>query len=376
MNKITKRFFPEKTKTTNRTQHLLKVCFILLFTVSGMKVWGQLATYNPSGLSGIATSLPATTTAANVTITAITRGSGLTSEVVSNGINSSSWNEGSTFATAISNNNFYQFTVTPAANYSLSFTNITGVGFSSGSGPATGQWGINSTAIGSSVSIGTSGTTIAASLSNTGITSSTIFQLAAWNPNNTNGTFRISNTVTLTGSAALRSAGTLVWDGGQANANWNSYTGTAANQSNWNLNNIPATGLVDALQFAGSTQTTPTNNISGLTVGSITFNSGAAAFTVGGTSITLNAGGITNSSSNLQTVSLPIALGATATINAASANITMSGAISGTGNGITKTGANTLILSGANTYSGLTTVSAGTLQFNRSGGTTFLLLMM
>ncbi len=48
---------------------------------------------------------------------------------------------------------------------------------------------------------------------------------------------------------------------------------------------------------------------------------------------------------------------------------TYAGKISGTG-GVTKSNAGTLILTGANDYTGSTSVSAGTLQLNRSGGNT------
>lgn len=64
---------------------------------------------------------------------------------------------------------------------------------------------------------------------------------------------------------------------------------------------------------------------------------------------------------------LNIVLGQSGNFNAAG-TITISSVISdgGSGFGITKTGAGTLTLSGANTYSGGTTVSAGLLQLNNS----------
>jgi autotransporter-associated beta strand protein len=50
--------------------------------------------------------------------------------------------------------------------------------------------------------------------------------------------------------------------------------------------------------------------------------------------------------------------------------LTISGFISQAGGSVTKTGANTATLTGANTYTGLTTVSGGTFRLNRTGGTT------
>jgi autotransporter-associated beta strand protein len=55
--------------------------------------------------------------------------------------------------------------------------------------------------------------------------------------------------------------------------------------------------------------------------------------------------------------------------NQTTQEVIISGAIQGTGAGLTKTQAGTLILSGTNTYNGGTTISAGTLQLG-NGGTT------
>lgn len=154
-------------------------------------------------------------------------------------------------------------------------------------------------------------------------------------------------------------AAPVAWDGGGADNNW----GTPLN---WG-----GTGPLadDSLFFGGSTRLTSANNLTADTSFSgITFNSGAGAFTLSGNRITL-AGSLTNNSSNTQVLSLPLLLNSTQSFDAASGSLTLSGVISGVG-GLTKLGVQTLTLNGstANTYSGLTSVSAGTLRLDKTAG--------
>jgi autotransporter-associated beta strand protein len=167
---------------------------------------------------------------------------------------------------------------------------------------------------------------------------------------------------------------TETWDGDAGDNNW-------SDAANWVGDVAPGTG--DNLIFAGLTRLTPVmdsaNNISGLT-----FDPTAGAFTIGTTNriLTLNTG-VTNNSANLQTLNVPVLLGAAATFNAAAANlvlgqtvtnggnlltltdggynILLAGAISGTG-GLTESGVGSGTLSATNTFSGPTTVASGTLQ--------------
>ncbi len=169
--------------------------------------------------------------------------------------------------------------------------------------------------------------------------------------------------------------GISIWNGSGSTFNWNT-------SQDWD--SAPIDG--DSLQFAGTTRLSNSNNSLSV-VGAITFNSGAGAFTLSGNAVT-NLGGITNNSSNLQTVNLNQTLGAAQTFNAANGNLTVGGTIANSGNlltitgsstttlgttvsgtgGLAKTGAGTLILNGSNSYSGGNTISGGTAQLGNVKG--------
>ena len=166
--------------------------------------------------------------------------------------------------------------------------------------------------------------------------------------------FIASTTVALSASAALGASRT--WDGGGlANLNYN-----WANTANWTTGVAPIAN--DSLVFTGNKgRNGNTNNIAaGTQFNGITFNSGAASFSLDGNAITLG-GTVTNNSTNAQTITLNLALaGGPRTFNAASGNLAVSGSVSGTA-GLVKSGSGSLTLSGANTYSGGTTLDSGTL---------------
>ena len=110
----------------------------------------------------------------------------------------------------------------------------------------------------------------------------------------------------------------------------------------------------------------------------------------------INYGGVTNNSSNIQTVSFDQSLAAPQQFNAASGDLSIGGAINNNGNRLTvtgsanttlagaisgagallKTGSGILIVSGNNTYSGATTVAAGKLLVNgtHTGGDRYTVL--
>jgi len=157
-------------------------------------------------------------------------------------------------------------------------------------------------------------------------------------------------------TSASAPAAIFTWTGGGANSTWST-------TSNWSGGSAPTTG--NDLLFNNGTRLTNVNNISGLTIPSISFVSGAGAFSISGSAI--NLGSITNTSANSQTLSLGVIQSTSGTYNAAS-NITLSGSLSGSGD-ILKEGAGTLALNGASksSYTGTVTVNNGTLSIGTAG---------
>jgi autotransporter-associated beta strand protein len=113
------------------------------------------------------------------------------------------------------------------------------------------------------------------------------------------------------------------WDGGGTSVgglwNW-------SDNSNWNSNTAPSYGTV--LTFGGSTGLASNNDAATTSIAGITFSSGAGAFTLSGSSVTLG-GNITNNSTSVQTVNLPLVLDANRTVTISTGDITLGGAISG-----------------------------------------------
>ena len=171
----------------------------------------------------------------------------------------------------------------------------------------------------------------------------------------------------------LTHAANKTWDGGGTDNNWN----TAAN---WNAA-VNATG--DTLIFGGTTRLINTNNVV-TSVKGITFNNNAGAFVLGGaagfTSIILG-GDIDNKGTNttLQTIDLDLILDANRAITLnSSSRLQINGIISESGTGRQLTVNNgagddgTLILTGNNSYSGVTTLKNGVLNIQHANalGTT------
>ncbi len=175
--------------------------------------------------------------------------------------------------------------------------------------------------------------------------------------------------------SALRAA--FLWDGGGSDNDW--LTG-----ANWSPDGAPAGDGSASLTFSGNTRTATTNDFTANTgFAAISFSndntSGKTnAFSVSGNRITLG-GNVANTLPTLagtitDTLAVDMILSGTRTFTANSSstfihNLIVSGVISESGGsqGLTKAGGGIVTLSGTNTYSGKTTISAGTLSVNTIG---------
>jgi autotransporter-associated beta strand protein len=172
------------------------------------------------------------------------------------------------------------------------------------------------------------------------------------------------------GAATVARADSGTWNVNAA-GNWSAAT-------NWNPAVVPgiAAGDIVGLTFDITAARTITIDATSRTVGTLNIGDPATAFFAytlaasGGAKLTFDNGG--NGASLVQAVttasdviSAPLILADNLSINNSSA-LALSGIISdgGAGKTITKAGGGALTLSGANTYTGKTTVSVGTLSFN------------
>lgn len=153
-------------------------------------------------------------------------------------------------------------------------------------------------------------------------------------------------------------ADTLIWDADNGTAGGQDGTGTwTLGQPNWfnqtqTLQNQSWVNGSDAIFGSGSGTAGAVTLGSAVTVGTLTFNAaGSGTYTLSGNTLTLGNGAIV-----------------------ANASAGISSILAGS-NGLTKTGAGVLTLSGgaANTFTGLTTVSAGQLALNKSDNVTAVL---
>lgn len=155
----------------------------------------------------------------------------------------------------------------------------------------------------------------------------------------------------------------FTWSGGGSTDNFTDAT-------NWSGGVAPSTN--GTFIFAGTSRLTPNNNLT-LTGAdnTMTFDSTAGAFAIGGGAIRM--GTITNNSSNLQTLNVSLRLNGTRTINTGTAGMSLSVLPLSTGASartMTKNGSGDLTLTFGSTYALINYgVNAGRLVVNNAAGT-------
>src|SRR6266581_3626292 len=152
------------------------------------------------------------------------------------------------------------------------------------------------------------------------------------------------------------------------------FTWTGASNPNWKTNGnwlggaAPTGNGGENLVFpSGAANLTNTNNIKGTSFNAITIS--GSGYTVGGNATTLTGSLADSSVAGTNTISLGLTFAATRTVTVSNAGttLTISGVISGAG-GLTKSGSGTVTLSAANTYTGVTTINAGTIAIAADAG--------
>jgi len=190
-----------------------------------------------------------------------------------------------------------------------------------------------------------------------------------------NGALRnISGDNSITGTITLASASTIASDAGTLTLSTGGITGTfdltvqgAGNTAISGVIGIDTGTLTKA--GAGTLTLSGANTFTGITTlnaGTVSIaqdtNLGAAPGAVAATQITFNGGTLATTATFTLDSNRGITLAGNGTIDVASSTtLTYDGIMAGAGN-FTKSGAGTLVLGGVNTFTGTTTISAGTLQ--------------
>ena len=188
------------------------------------------------------------------------------------------------------------------------------------------------------------------------------------------GTQTLTGVNTFTGATTIN-AGTLTI-GAAGDLNSGSYAANISDSGTFNYNSSMAqtlSGTISGLgalidSGAGTLTLTSSNSYSGgttLSGGTLDFANNSLG---SAGAITVNGGTLQWASGNTQDISSRLTLvnGGSATLDTQGNNVTLATGFGGnTSSSLTKIGSGTLTLSGANTYSGGTTISAGTLDFDQ-----------
>lgn len=167
---------------------------ILLASSAGAQ---ETVTYDFSGETGSQASTAATLSGTEVSATAISRGAGLNTNAGVNSINSNGWS--ATLGEALTNNEYYTFSVTNVSAAGLTFGDLTFGQLRSGTGPPNGELRTSLDSFGSAVDTFTipTGTSNVATLSLASLgtlapAQSVEFRLYAYGASSAAGTFRLT----------------------------------------------------------------------------------------------------------------------------------------------------------------------------------------
>jgi hypothetical protein len=99
----------------------------------------QILAWDFAGNGGNEVTVLSTTTAANLNVSTISRGAGINTNTLANAFSASAFN-GATFGEAVTNEEYFQFTVSPQAGYQVSLSTLDVNFRRSGTGPEMFQW--------------------------------------------------------------------------------------------------------------------------------------------------------------------------------------------------------------------------------------------
>lgn len=122
---------------TMKKIYVLLICLFALFISTSN---AQIAAWEFNGNAGNEVTVAATTLNANLAATSVSRGAGLTAASLSNAFSSTNFTVGGTFANAVTNNTYLQFTIAAAATYKVSLSTLDANFRRSSTGPNTFQW--------------------------------------------------------------------------------------------------------------------------------------------------------------------------------------------------------------------------------------------
>ncbi len=248
------------------------------------------------------------------------------------------------------NGNMLQLTVTTGAA-NLVWNN----------GSSTGNWSVNTTTDSNFLNVSSNDVFMsydAVTFDNSAVTPGTVTLVGTLAPSavsvaNATGTYVFGGSGSIVGGGSLTKSGAGILTVSTANT---FVGGTTLNGGQLNINNASAIGL-GTLTIAGGTIDNTTGGAITLTTNNAQVWSGD--FTFNGTKAL-----------NLGTGSVSLGASRTVTVNGTGGALTVGGTISDSGNGfgLTVAGTGALVLAGANTYRGTTTMTNGTLTLSSPNG--------